>query len=40
MTTMDLTVTGENGERVAEGTARFDVRADLLNMAASFRPRY
>lgn len=40
MTTMELVVTDDEGERLATGIARFDIRADLLNMAASFRPRY
>jgi nucleoside-diphosphate-sugar epimerase len=39
MTTMDIDVTDEAGRPVAEGSARFDIRADLLNMAASMRPR-
>ena len=40
MTTMELVVTNERGVTLATGTARFDIRADLLRMAASFRPRY
>lgn len=39
MTTMDIMVTNDAGERVARGSAKFDIRADLLNMAASMRPR-
>jgi nucleoside-diphosphate-sugar epimerase len=40
MTTMELVVTNDSDERLATGIAKFDIRADLLNMAESFRPRY
>jgi nucleoside-diphosphate-sugar epimerase len=40
MTTMELVVDDEAGARLATGMAKFDIRADLLRMAASFRPRY
>lgn len=40
MTSMDLEVTDADGKRLAQGSAKFDIRADLLRMAASFRPRY
>jgi len=39
MTTMELVVTDEAGKHLATGMAHFDIRADLLNLAASFRPR-
>ena len=40
MTTMDITILDEGGSTVGTGEARFDLRTDLLSMAASFRPIY
>lgn len=40
MTTMDVRITDIEGDVVGVGSARFDLHADLLTMAASFRPLY
>lgn len=40
MTNMDLAVTDAEGQTLASGSASFDIRTDLLTMAASLRPRY
>lgn len=40
MTTMNFDVTNKTGDTLAKGSAKFDIRADLLTMASSFQPRY